>query len=230
MAGDQGFAEKTTNVWLRPDYLPPETSNAGWRGSEPAGSTQRSKNGGLALTPDELLEQASKTVPGSPDWALYYAAAFDAVVEHPQILVGDAQVVRTEQHRPADIDIGRIAPRDMECRHRVYARNLMEGVDVEVPDAVLVGQDPPEIVDVAGHRLRVISLDDLMMDRLVQATDRTPATWDEVIELGEATFDRVNWDKVRTRVVVQFDPPTCGFTLQTGPLPATGRLRTPDLP
>ena len=33
----------------------------------------------------------------------------------------------------------------------------------------------------------------------------------------------------RHRVVVQFDPPTCGFTLQTGPLPATGRLRTPDL-
>lgn len=137
------------------------------------------------------------------------------MVEHPQILVGGGtQVVHTEQHRPTDIDmVGWITPRDMEAladagfvkegRHWVYAWNLMEGVDVEVPDAVLMGQDPPAIVDVAGHRLRVISLDDLMMDRLVQATDRTPTTWDEVIELGEATFDRVNWDKLRARCMVK---------------------------
>lgn len=74
---------------------------------------------------------------------------------------------------------------------------------MEVPDAVLLGQDPPVEVDVGGHPLRVISLDDLMMDRLVQATDRTDVTWDEAMELAEATFDRVGWDEVRARCMVK---------------------------
>ena len=88
-------------------------------------------------------------------------------------------------------------------RYWIYAWKQIEGVDFEVPSAVLDGRDHPEIVDVGGHPLRFISLDDLMMDRLVQATDRTPTTWDEVIELGEATFDRVNWDKIRARCMVK---------------------------
>ncbi|MDE0675621.1 MAG: hypothetical protein F4Y83_03045 [Acidimicrobiia bacterium] len=41
------------------------------------------------------------------------------------------------------------------------------------------------------------------MDRLVHATDRTEVTWDEVIELAEATGDRVNWDAVRARCMVK---------------------------
>ncbi len=79
----------------------------------------------------------------------------------------------------------------------------VEGVDVEVPATVLMGEDPPEVVDVGGNHLRVISLHDLMMDRLVHATDRTEVTWDEVIELAEATGDRVNWDAVRARCMVK---------------------------
>ena len=131
------------------------------------------------------------------------------------ILVGGgAQVVYTEQYRPTDIDlVGQITRRDMEAladngfermgRHWIYSWKHIEGVYVEVPGGVLMGENSPEVVDVGGHRLQVISLDDLMMDRLVQATDRTPTTWDEVIELGEATFDRVNWDTIRDRCMVK---------------------------
>ena len=169
----------------------------------------------MALTSNELLERARQAVPGSPEWILYAAAAFDALVEHPQILVGGgAQVVHTRQHRPTDIDlVGPITPRDMEAladagfekqgRHWIYAWTLMEGVSVEVPSGHLLGQDPPEIIDVDGHPLQVISLEDLMIDRLVQATDRTPVTWDEAMELAGASFDRVNWDVVRTRCMVK---------------------------
>ena len=106
------------------------------------------------------------------------------------ILVGGgAQVVHTEEHRPTDVDmVGRITPRDIQIlkdagferrgRHWLHAWTLTEGIFVEVPDSVLIGEDPPELIDVGGHPLRVISVDDLMMDRLVQATDRTDTTWD----------------------------------------------------
>ncbi|MDE0132224.1 MAG: hypothetical protein OXM62_05100 [bacterium] len=173
------------------------------------------KNDVVPLTPAELRARARNAEPGSPEWILYSAAAFDAMVECPLILVGGgAQVVHTQQHRPTDIDmVGRITQRDFEAlaaagyekqgRHWIYAWKRVDGVDVEVPAAVLMGEDPPEIVDVGGHHLRVISLHDLMMDRLVQATDRTDVTWDEVMELAEATFDRVNWDTVRARCMVK---------------------------
>ncbi len=42
-----------------------------------------------------------------------------------------------------------------------------------------------------------------MMDRLVQATDRTDTTWDEAIELAEATYKRVNWDTIRSRCMTK---------------------------
>ena len=164
---------------------------------------------------ERLIRAVRQAKPGFPEWILFSAAAFDVVVEQPQILVGGgAQVVHTEQDRSTDIDlVGWITPRDMEAladagfkkegRHWIYAWTLMDGVSVEVPAAVLLGQDPPVEVNVGGHPLRVISLDDLMMDRLVQATDRTDVTWDEAIELAEATFDRVDWDKVRARCMVK---------------------------
>jgi len=50
--------------------------------------------------------------PGTPQWILYAAAAFGSVVEHPQTLIGGAQVHYTQQSRPTDIDmVGRIASR-----------------------------------------------------------------------------------------------------------------------
>ena len=59
----------------------------------------------MALSPGELLEQARRAVPGTFDWVLYTAAAFDALVESRLVLVGGAaQVVHTKEHHPTDID------------------------------------------------------------------------------------------------------------------------------
>ena len=130
------------------------------------------------------------------------------------ILVGGgAQVYYTNQPRPTDVDlVGRITPNDLQAltdagferhgRHWLHAWTS-EGGFVEVPDSVLIGQDPPELIEVGGHELRVISLEDLMMDRLVQATDRTQITWDEVLSLARATHQRVNWNKIRSRCMTK---------------------------
>ena len=63
-----------------------------------------------------FLEGTLRSKPGSPQWILYAAAAFDSIVEYPQILVGGgAQLFYTQQSRPTDIDmVGRITSRDME--------------------------------------------------------------------------------------------------------------------
>ena len=42
-----------------------------------------------------------------------------------------------------------------------------------------------------------------MMDRLVQATDRTDTTWDEVMSLAGGTYKEVNWDRIRARCMVK---------------------------
>ena len=87
----------------------------------------------------------------------------------------------TNQPRPTDMDLaGRITPDDLEAlagagferhgRHWLHAWTS-EGGFVEVPDSILMGEDTPELIDVGDHRLRVISLEDLMMHRLVQQTD-----------------------------------------------------------
>ena len=168
----------------------------------------------MVPTPRQLLEQAQASPPGSPEWILYTAAAFDAIVEHPMILVGGgAQVIYTQQPRPTDVDlVGQITPNDLQAladagferhgRHWLHAWKQDE-MFVEVPATTLIGQDPPRLVDVAGHLLQIISVEDLMMDRLVQATDRTDTTWNEAIELAEATYKRVNWDTIRSRCMTK---------------------------
>ena len=130
------------------------------------------------------------------------------------ILVGGgAQVIYTQQPRPTDVDlVGRITPYDLQAladagfkrhgRHWLHAWKQDE-MFVEVPATALIGEDPPRVVDVGGHPLQIISVEDLMMDRLVQATDRTDTTWDEVIELAEATYKRVNWDTIRSRCMTK---------------------------
>ena len=54
-----------------------------------------------------------------------------------------------------------------------------------------------DIVD--GVVVRVISVNDLMMDRFVQATDGTLVTWDEALTLAIAAQDRIDWTLIESR-------------------------------
>ena len=71
---------------------------------------------------------------------------------------------------------------------------------VEVPDTTLFGHDEPLLFQTpSGVTVQVISLDDLMLDRLIQATDRTIVTWEEALSLGIAAKRRINWTVLQAR-------------------------------
>lgn len=139
------------------------------------------------------------------------AAAFDSLTESPLVLVGGrAQVLHTGIERITDIDmVGWITPTNnstlisagftREGRHWVYGA-LSPEVLVEVPDTTLLGHDEPLNFETAsGVVVRVISVDDLMLDRLMQATDRTLVTWEEARSLGIAAKDRIRWEVLQAR-------------------------------
>ena len=137
------------------------------------------------------------------------AAAFDSLTESPLVLVGGgAQVLDTGIERLTDID-GWITPTDnatlisagftREGRHLVYGAWSPE-VLVEVPDTTLLGHDEPlNLQTASGVVVRVISVDDLMLDRLMQATDRTLVTWEEARSLGIAAKDCIRWEVLQAR-------------------------------
>ena len=46
----------------------------------------------------------------------------------------------------------------------------------------------------------MISLNDLMMDRLLQATGGEQITFEEAVRLAVAAYDRVDWSEIEERV------------------------------
>jgi hypothetical protein len=151
------------------------------------------------MTPEELLAAA--------------AAAVAAAVGHRVVLAGGAAVnLHTGAYRPTDIDlITPLGPADRRALERLglvsqgrhYRYDTPTGpILVEFPDDHLdpMLTTPPEIVDVApGVTASVVAVDDLMLDRALQATDGTPVTFDEALRLAVAAYPRIDWDDLRDR-------------------------------
>lgn len=162
------------------------------------------------VRPSELLALARRAPPDGAGRVLLAAAAFDAVVRAPLVLVGGAaQMIHTGLERPTDIDmVGPLDSRDREAlanegfvrdgRHWVWGSGDHE-IAIEVPDSTLFGEDPPELVDVEGRVVQVISVNDLLLDRLIQATDGSVVTWEEALSLAIAAQDRIDWTLIQTR-------------------------------
>lgn len=162
------------------------------------------------MNASELIALALQASPSSAERILLAAAAFDTAVRGPLVLVGGAaQMIHTGRRRMTDIDmVGPVDSRDRESlsqfgfvrdgRHWVCGAGADE-LAIEVPSETLFGEDPPELVEVEGVVVRVISINDLMMDRLVQATDGTPVTWEEALALAIAAQDRIDWSLVESR-------------------------------
>jgi hypothetical protein len=55
------------------------------------------------------------------------------------------------------------------------------------------------VIDLGPGELAVISLNDLMMDRLLQATGGEPVTFDEAVRLGVAAYERIDWASLEER-------------------------------
>jgi hypothetical protein len=169
------------------------------------------------VTPAELLEIAARQPEHSPQRALYIAAAVEQALGREVVVVGGAAVnTWTGEYQPTDLDLiaGDVgsAERDLLRRlgfyhpgvgHRHLSLPMGEGeapVLVEFPPGPVQAERIERIHLPEGVDVGVISLDDLVMDRLRQATDGTAVTRDDAVALVVAAYGAIDWDLVHRRV------------------------------
>ena len=161
----------------------------------------------------ELLRRASSQARSTTQRKLLVAAAFSMVaLENAVVVGGVAAELHTHSYRPTDIDLVGYRRRDhsrslnelgfrKEGRHWLYSFDDGETLAVEVPSDRLddFAVEPPLIVSLNPGQVAVISLNDLMMDRLLQATGGEPVTFDEAVRLAVATYQRIAWAELEQR-------------------------------
>lgn len=128
--------------------------------------------------------------PCDPARSVLIAAAVASAFGGQVVLVGGAAVnLHTGVHRPTDIDlIARLGPEQHLALERLGFRRRGRHYQLDAPDGPILIEflddhlyplltSEPEVIEVApGVRAQVIALDDLMMDRTLQATDGTEVT------------------------------------------------------
>jgi len=145
---------------------------------------------------------------GEPDRSLrrlWLVAAIDVIVARPIFLVGGAAVdLHTGRYQPTDVDIvGVVTVEDrsalvnagfVETGGRHLRWDYPDGTSefVEFPGSTLEGSfEEVQLSDTV--RMNVITVESLVVDRIVQATDATEVAFDEALRLIVATADRVDW-------------------------------------
>ena len=118
-------------------------------------------------------------------------------------------MIHTGRDGLTDIDmVGTIDSRDIAALERAGfirdGRHWVTGSDnqeiaIEVPGDSLFGVEQPALIDVAGVEVQVITVNDLMIDRLIQATDGTTVTWEEALSLAVGAQDRIDWHLIESR-------------------------------
>jgi len=162
------------------------------------------------MNADELRDRALAAAPQSAERILFGAALFNALTAGEMVLVGGgAQVTHTGIGRITDIDlVGPLTDTDRARLQTMGFRRegrhwVLEGNDatiaVEIPADELAAVEEPDYVELGGVTVSVISVTDLMMDRLIQATDRTTVTYEEALELAIAASDRIDWEQIVDR-------------------------------
>ena len=143
---------------------------------------------------------------------LWLVAAIDAIVPRPMFLVGGAAVdLHTGRYQPTDVDIvGVVTSEDVSAlvdagfvdeagRHLRWDYPDGTSEFVEFPGSTLKGSfERIQLSDTVT--VSVISLESLLVDRIVQATDGTDTTFDEASRLIVATADRVDWTAVADEI------------------------------
>lgn len=165
------------------------------------------------VSPDDLLRRAGEASIGLTERKLLTAAAFgEAALEAPVLVGGTAVELHTGAYRPTDIDlVGYTKPGsdailaelgfEREGRHWLLTFADGETLAIEVPGDRLddYALEPPLLIDLAPGQIAVISLNDLMMDRLLQATGGEPVTMDEAVRLATAAYERIDWEDLSAR-------------------------------
>jgi hypothetical protein len=143
---------------------------------------------------------------------LWLVAAIDATVPRPVFLVGGAAVdLHTGRYQPTDVDIvGVVTAEDrsalvdagfVETGGRHLRWDYPDGTSdfVEFPGSALDGTFE-QIQLSETVTMNVITVESLLVDRIVQATDGTDVTLDEALRLIVATADRVDWLAVASEI------------------------------
>lgn len=164
-------------------------------------------------SPVDLLRRAAEASIGSTERKLLTAAGFgEAALEAPILVGGTAVELHTGAYRPTDIDlVGYPKPGsdailaelgfEREGRHWLFTFADRETLAIEVPGDRLAdfAREPPLVIDLSPGQIAVIGLNDLLMDRLLQATGGEPVTMDEAVRLATAAYERIDWEDLSAR-------------------------------
>ena len=174
------------------------------------------------MTADELLDQARHAPEHSPERSLWLVAAVERIIGKPIVLVGGSAVnTYTGEYVPTDIDLigSGIGPpertrltkygfTDPGVGHRHLHITLgpdESPVFVEFPTPPLDAEEVNQVELTDDVVVSIISLTDLVVDRLKQATDGSAVTEDAAIALIAATYKEIDWEAVDQRVAAQDD-------------------------
>lgn len=168
----------------------------------------------------QLIRRAADSEPNSLERRLLVAAAFAEASLIDGVLVGGAAVDHhTGTYRPTDIDlVGADSPGgrkrlaelgfERQGRHHVLSFPDSERLAVEVPAPELfdLAEEEPTRIDLQPGEVKVIALNDLMMDRLLQVTDRTEVTYQEALRLAVAAYEDIDWVTMEHRAKANAGP------------------------
>ena len=153
---------------------------------------------------------------------LWLVAAVDTIVARPVFLVGGAAVdLHTGSYGPTDVDlVGVVTSEDREAlvragfvetggRHLRWDYRDGTSEFVEFPASNLGGSfEQIQLSDTVT--MSVITVESLVVDRIVQATDGTDVTFDEARRLIVAASDRVDWPAVVAEINADPETPYLG--------------------
>lgn len=139
---------------------------------------------------------------------LWLAKAADHGVSGLAVLVGGAAVnLHTGSYVPTDVDmcayldeadrlsLASLGFRHVQGDHFEFTFADGERWLVEFPDTEVDGTTTTLLLD-DGELLQVISLESLLVDRFLQATDGSRVTFEEALRLMVAVLDRADWATV----------------------------------
>jgi hypothetical protein len=165
---------------------------------------------------DEFIARALEREPDDPIRPLLIGAAINLALGRSFVIVGGTAVnFHTGVYQPTDIDFVGPTP-DLTERQKLIdlgfdpdGRHLVlrppgggPSIPIEFPSEELLPfiTDRTDEVEVAdGVTVEVISLNDLLMDRVVQATDGTPVTNDDAVRLAVAAYAQIDWSSLEDR-------------------------------
>jgi hypothetical protein len=144
--------------------------------------------------------------------SVWLAMAADYAIRRTAVLVGGAAVnLYTGSYRPTDVDLcAYLDPEDRDSMSEIgfvhlqgdhFAYTFEDGERwlLEFPDSQVDGDVQVLELD-PDNQMTVITLEALIVDRILQATDGTGTTFDEALRLWVAVIERADWAKVESDI------------------------------